>query len=83
MKQKFEGCHDFHSKHFPLHVMIKGEETSLSKLKVSSEARQAEATRNEARKKSLLVLILSHLQDHGYDTTKKLKLTRVPGTCRR
>jgi hypothetical protein len=45
--------------------MIKGEESSLTKIKISSEARQAEELRSEKRKKGLLILILNHLSDFG------------------
>ncbi|KAI8923865.1 P-loop containing nucleoside triphosphate hydrolase protein [Entophlyctis helioformis] len=42
-----------------------GSESSLSRLKASSEARQAEEERTEQRKRNLLVLILQHLQTAG------------------
>ncbi|KAJ3297364.1 Katanin p60 ATPase-containing subunit A-like 2 [Borealophlyctis nickersoniae] len=45
---------------------MRGAELSLTKLKVSSEVRLAEETRNEQRKRNLIVLILHHLQSHGY-----------------
>ena len=37
------------------------EDTSLSKIKIASQAREAEEIRLETRKKNILVLILAHL----------------------
>jgi hypothetical protein len=37
------------------------EDTSLSKIKIASQAREAQEVRLETRKKNVLVLILAHL----------------------
>jgi katanin p60 ATPase-containing subunit A1 len=40
--------------------------SELVKLKINSEAKQAEEQRIELRKKNVLILILNHLASHGY-----------------
>ncbi|KAI9091019.1 katanin p60 ATPase-like protein-containing subunit A-like 2 [Phlyctochytrium arcticum] len=54
--------------------MMQSSESNLTRLKVSSEARQAEETRLQQRRRNLMVLILGHLEAHGYiDTIEKLQ----------
>ncbi|KAI9209362.1 P-loop containing nucleoside triphosphate hydrolase protein [Polychytrium aggregatum] len=54
--------------------MMSLSDSTLVKLKVSSEARQAEENRIDQRKRNLMVLILDHLQTHGYlDTADRLQ----------
>ena len=56
------------------------QESSLNRLKVSSEAKLAEEAKLDQRKKSCLVLILHHLSQHGYQNApilNKIDISRL------
>ncbi|KAI8815763.1 katanin p60 subunit A-like 2 [Fimicolochytrium jonesii] len=58
----------------PHRTMMQGSDMSLTRIKAASEARLAEETRTQQRQRNLMVLILDHLEVHGYmETVEKLQ----------
>jgi len=54
-------------------MMQSTDSSSLMAMKIHSEARQSLGKKEEQRKKSLMVLILHHLLEHGYfETSERL-----------